>query len=367
MLKKKVLILGKLPPPFFGPAIATQIILNSSLKEIYDLAHFNTALNASISEMGNLRPSKIFKSFYLYFQLLNKIITQKPSIVLIPISQTTIGFVKDSIYIWIAFICQSKIILHLRGSNFKNWMDSSSFLISFYVKGVVKLGHGMIVLGNNLRYLFQGILPEDRIFVVPNGANYPIKPKKRSHDCRKFLYLGNLLPSKGIEDLLEAVLLLSKIPNTPSFQLDVIGAWDNEGLQDKCFQIVSKNNLPITFHSPISGEKKYAFLTTADFLVFAPRDPEGHPWVIVEALAFGLPVIATDQGAIIESVFDNENGFIVESRNPKQIADKIGHLLKNRQLIDSMGKKSRKVYLEKFTEEKMVENLSEVFEKVLAK
>ena len=367
MQKKKILILGKLPPPFFGPAIATQILLNSRLRDSYELIHFNTGLNASIAEMGNLRLSKIWKSFGLYFCLLKKTISQRPSVVLIPISQTTMGFFKDSPYIWIALFCRSKIILHLRGSNFRNWMNSSSSITRFYVKNMIKLSHGMIVLGNNLRYLFQDILTKNRIFVVPNGANYELEAKKKNNDRTKILYLGNLLRSKGIEDLLDAVHLLKKMSIPNLFHVDVVGAWDDDDLKKKCVQDVSKYNLPVRFHSPMSGKKKFSFLTDADLFIFVPRDPEGHPWVIVEALASGLPIIATNQGAIVESVFDKENGYIVDPKNPKQIAEKIKLLLNNPVLMESMGEKSRQIYLKKFTEEKMVENLSNVFEEVLAK
>jgi glycosyltransferase involved in cell wall biosynthesis len=87
--------------------------------------------------------------------------------------------------------------------------------------------------------------------------------------------------------------------------------------------------------------------------------------VAVEAMAAGLPIISTDQGAIVESVIHGENGFIVESHNPHQIAEKIKFLIKNPDAREKMGAESRKKYLENFTEGKMVERLHEVFEKVM--
>ena len=52
MGKKTVLIVGKLPPPYIGPAVATNIILNSTLKEEFDLLHLNTKVNQSIDDFG---------------------------------------------------------------------------------------------------------------------------------------------------------------------------------------------------------------------------------------------------------------------------------------------------------------------------
>jgi len=55
---------------------------------------------------------------------------------------------------------------------------------------------------------------------------------------------------------------------------------------------------------PVVGTQKFELLSSSDIFVFPTYyPPEGHPWVIVEALAAGLPIISTDQGAITESVF----------------------------------------------------------------
>ena len=93
--------------------------------------------------------------------------------------------------------------------------------------------------------------------------------------------------------------------------------------------------------------------------------PEGHPWVIVEAMAAGLPIISTDQGAITESVVDGVNGFIVEKRNPTAIAEKIITLIDDTHLRHKMGKASRIFYEEKFTEKHLVENFKTCFYAVI--
>jgi glycosyltransferase involved in cell wall biosynthesis len=82
-------------------------------------------------------------------------------------------------------------------------------------------------------------------------------------------------------------------------------------------------------------------------------------------MAAGLPIISTDQGAITESVIDGCNGFIVEAGNPMQIADKINLLVETLDLRKEMARESRKLYEDKFTEEKMVERLTNVFNTVL--
>jgi len=82
-------------------------------------------------------------------------------------------------------------------------------------------------------------------------------------------------------------------------------------------------------------------------------------------MQFGLPVIATIEGAIPEIIDDVITGFLVEKNSPDQIADKIEIFVKNPSLIESMGKAARKKYEEKYTLEIFEKNMKEVFDKVL--
>ena len=108
--------------------------------------------------------------------------------------------------------------------------------------------------------------------------------------------------------------------------------------------------------------KKLQLFSKADIFVFPPSEPEGHPWVLVEAMAASLPIIATNQGAISESVIDGQNGYIT-SGEPVDIANKIS-LLFNDDIRLRLGKNSNLIYKQKFTEETLVKNLLEVFNNV---
>jgi len=363
MTKKKVLLLGKLPPPYMGPAIATAIILNSSLKDKFELIFLNTKANDSINTLGKWSVGKIFKNFSLYFKLVGLILKNKPDLILIPISQTTSGFVKDSFYILMARLFRKKVLLQLRGSNFKNWLNNSSGTVRWYVKFILKRSRGIIVLGNKLKYLFEDYFPEEKIFVVPNGADYNIPERKNISEEIKILYLSNLLASKGIEDVFNAVEILYR--ENKNFSVDLIGEWLQEETKKRCLDLKEKHKLPIRIHTSEASKNKLSFLAEADIFVFPPREPEGHPWAIIEAMAAGMPVISTDKGAITESVIDGLNGYIVEPKHPEIIAQKLQTLISDKNLREKMGKESRNLYLKNFTEEKMVSTLSAVFNTIL--
>lgn len=353
--KPTLLILGKLPPPWFGPAIATQILLNSALRDDFHLAHVNTAINSSIATMGKGSARKIWRNLGIYRRMWKMMRQERPDFVLIPISQTTTGFLKDAVFIWIASLFRNRILLHLRGSDFRNWQQRSGSITRFITGATCRRADGVIVLGESLRYLFEGYFGQDEIHVVPNGANYTVPTIAREEGRVRLLYLANMLESKGIRDVVEAMVMLKTSGHTIS--LDVAGTWGSETLREYCEALVRKEDLAVRFHSPVDGEEKLRMMAASDIFLFPPREPEGHPWVLVEAMACGLPIISTDKGAIKESVIEGENGFLVESHSPGSIAECVLDLVQDTELRIRMGRRSRELYEAKFTEEKMIKAL----------
>lgn len=347
-----------------GPAIATEIILNSKLKDSFEIIHLDTRINESISEMGSLSLKKLWLNFKLYLRMFVMMIKHWPALVLIPISQSKGGYLKDSIYIFIAAIFGRKVLLHLRGSAFRELYDKNSSAFKWLVRTTMRLSSGVIVLGQKLRPLFAGLMRDDRIFVVPNGGNYEIPEHTKSEGPVRLLYLSNLMKEKGITDVLAAVALLKE--NNISFTLDIAGDWLNAETKNESIAIIGKNELPVTIYPPQNRPNKFKRMSEADIFLFPPRSPEGHPWVLVESMASSLPIIATDMGAIVESVIDGENGYIVNPGKPVEIFEKLKFLIENPAERAKMSQNSRRLYEAKFTEDRMVENLSAVFNKIIA-
>ncbi len=360
--KKTVLILGKLPPPYMGPSIAFEILINSGLKNSYNLLHLDIKANETLDTLGKWSLKKTFVNINIYFKLASILRKQKPDLVLIPISQATLGFIKDSFFILICFLFNKKVLIQLRGSDLKRWIAGASSLTKFYVKTILSIPKGVIVLGNNLKHVFEDYFTPEKIFVSPNGGNYPVQTRKYEYSGPlRIIYLANLQSSKGIEDVVDALKIVNeKMPN--SFVMTIIGEWRKPDTKQKCLSIIEEAKIPVTFYNSSVSKNKFDYLLKSDVFVFTPREPEGHPWVIVEAMASGLAIISTDQGAIIESVIDGANGFIVPTHNPAEIAAKLELLIHDKALRISMGQKSRQFYLDKFTEEQMVKNLAFAFD-----
>ena len=365
MNKPKVFILGKLPPPYFGPAVATQIIIHSKLNDIFELIHIDTALNKQMNSVGSFAWWKPFKGFFLYVSYFTKLFRFRPALILIPHGQTTAAFLKDSVYIILGRLMGGRILLQLRGSNWRNWLKGVGKLTRWYVAKNLKLASGVIILSEKFRYLFSESFSENRIFIVPNGGNFKF-PSRQSEEVKnsEVLFFSNLMTTKGVEDVLQAAEIIKR-RNREEIHFRFAGAWSSEEFKKACIDFVVSNSINAEFFPPASGDRKIELFASSGIFVFPPRIPEGHPWVIVEALAAGLPIISTDQGAISESVIEGKNGFIVETNSPEQIADKIIFLINNPEILQRMALESRKHYLNNFTEEKMIDRLTTVFNTIL--
>lgn len=346
-----------------GPALATQIILNSTLKEKFELYHFDTRLNESVADMGKLKPAKLKTIAAQYQRFKKQLKTIKPHIVLIPVSQTTAGFFKDAPFITMAHKFGAKVVIQLRGSAFRTWYDSGSAFRQMGVKRILRRVSAAIVLAPNLRPIFKDLIPDHNIFVVPNGADYPFAEKAKNTKIN-LTYLANYLPGKGILEVINALKILAQDPSLPPFEFHGYGHWDDPEYRRKCETAADQLD-NITLHGAITGTQKWEALARADIFVFTPIAPEGHPWSIVEATAAALPVVSTPKGGISQNVIDGHNGFLINILTPEILAQKLKILICDADLRQQMGQNSRKLYLKEFTAAAMTANLESVFNQIL--
>jgi glycosyltransferase involved in cell wall biosynthesis len=360
----KILILGKMPPPYFGPSVWFEALSKSdTLSTSFSLEWFNVNIHSDMVTVGKRNLRNILPNIFLYFQFRKLVKRFRPDLILIPISQTTIGVLKDSVFIWLAGR-RSKVAVVLHGSNLHSWFGDAGPAYRSLFSRTMKRISGAVVLGENLKYIFRQWLPEEMIFSVPNGLNIIYRSGIRRENTQFVIrYIGNLIKAKGILEVIQAVKLLKD--EGCNALLKINGNWLDQELREECEKLIELNSLNAVYEGPVYGESKMDALMESDVFVFTPNKPEGHPLVIVEALASGLPVISTDMGAIKESVISGVNGFIVDIGRPDQIADKIKLLIKDPEKRIMMGAASRELYKEKFTADKMASGYCDVFKRIL--
>jgi glycosyltransferase involved in cell wall biosynthesis len=105
-------------------------------------------------------------------------------------------------------------------------------------------------------------------------------------------------------------------------------------------------------------------LNAADIFVLSSRQ-EGFPITILEAMAAGKPVIATDVGGCAEAVVDGETGLIVPPENPQALAEAISALISDIERARAMGEAGRSRVEREFTVDRMVEQHLELYQSII--
>lgn len=351
-----------------GLSIAFDMLV-SHLKEL-GLRHIvvDRGAAADTSSIGAFRLSRAIKSAFVVTEFLR--VLRRGGTTYITISSSLMGFLRDALMIWPAWLLRHRVILHLHGAGYGLFYDDSPRWVRWMIRQTLARADRIIILSDLFRAQF-GFLrdPGSTLAVVPNGP--PLEAPTQMEVRRlpsgstplRVLFLSNMMRSKGYMDVLEACkILVHDIGRNIS--CDFCGAFlhsavEGEGksaeeARNEFSQRIEGWNLngAVAFHGVVDGEQKRRLLQEAHVLVLPTYHPwEGQPISIIEALAFGLPVISTAHNGIKELVLHNYNGIVVNARAPDEIADAIDRLNNSPELYEQLAQNARRHYEENFTSE----------------
>ncbi len=190
--------------------------------------------------------------------------------------------------------------------------------------------------------------------VIPNAINVEsFKQKKLKNKILKIIYLGSLIKAKGPYILLQAM-------QGPSCQVELYG---NGPLRDELQDMITKNNLSATIHSPVPKEKVPEIYASADIVVFPSIWPEPFGRIAIEAMAAGKPVIGSAIGGIKETI-NEQNGILVPPGDVEQLRSALQLLISNNELREKLGKQNKEKIQELYGEEKITEQLLSLYNQV---
>jgi glycosyltransferase involved in cell wall biosynthesis len=165
--------------------------------------------------------------------------------------------------------------------------------------------------------------------------------RARRHDPLRVLFVGNVIRRKGLHLLIVA---LSQLP-VESWQLEVVGSASvDPGYTELLHRLADQQGVMhrITWRGSAPDATLQSLLATCDLL--AVPSYEGFGIVYLEAMAYGLPVIATTAGAAHELVEPDVNGYLISPGDCTTLAEKLRLLAHNRSLLVVLGYQARLRY-----------------------
>jgi glycosyltransferase involved in cell wall biosynthesis len=150
----------------------------------------------------------------------------------------------------------------------------------------------------------------------------------------RLLFIGNVIPRKGLQLLLKA---LAHLP-PESYHLDIVGSLTFDPAYAGEMQAFAKgiNSPAIEFHSALGHDPLLHKLRTSQVLV-VPSSYEGFGIVYLEGMSFGLPAIGTTAGAASEIIDDGETGFVIPHDDSQKLATRLLVLTKDKALLERLS------------------------------
>jgi glycosyltransferase involved in cell wall biosynthesis len=291
-------------------------------------------------------------------------------VIYLTIGSSLAGFFRDMIMIWLSWFFRRRVVLHLKGGGYLDFFKNRAAWFRFLIRQTISKADTIIVLGDLLRDQFSFIAEIDsKLAVVPNGLPTELQGSEKQlrtraeGDLIRLLYLSNMIPSKGYLDVLEACRILSVERKVP-IKCDFCGAFvatinddveiSPEAAESSFHHLVDEKGLTniVQYHGTVRGDRKRDVLREADVFVLPTAYPwEGQPISIIEALAYGLPVIATQYRGIPEQVLDGSNGLLLNEKSPEAIADAVEKMWRDPALYERFSQNAIDHYQQNFTRE----------------
>ena len=375
--KKKILMVGPLPPTVGGITTFITGILESELNRKYKFITFGTERPTFgiVRDVGDY--TLLFRvglpclvksiistiSHLLMFPFV--LIMKSPNLVHIHTS-TYWSFWENAVYILVSNLFFKKTIIHIHGGAFNKFYKDSNYLVKFLMEKILNLPDRVIALSPKWKKFFTDLLPQNKIVVLGNFVNFSryaqfkrkVDPPK---DIIKVLFIGGAqAKTKGIYDILKAISTIVRQHENICFVFVGCANISKLDIISKREEIISHVKILDYVH----GDKKIEVFTNSDIFIL-PSYSEGFPIAMLEAMAAGLPIIATSVGAIPEVIEDGKNGFLIKTGDYHALAEKILILAKDKKLRQKMGKNNIEKIRKQYGEEVVIKKLNNVYEKLL--
>lgn len=265
-------------------------------------------------------------------------------------------------------------IITLHGSDI--FMADKNFLFRAFARWTFKQSSYVTACSQELYERAKKINKEINIELIPWGADpQKFKPLENREEIRKkygwasdeiiISVLGRMVYKKGFSQLLDTAPDLINSNPKVRFVIGGSGPLENE-LKEKADKLgLSK---PVSFPGPIPWNEVPEFLGASDIFVLpSQRDEAGNldglPTVLLEAMACGLPCVASDVGGVSLVIDPGNNGFIFQPDNLDQMKEDLATLIEDGKLRETLGTKSRSDVITKFNwlnVAKSIENLYKI-------
>jgi len=365
-MKPKLLCILHRSPPFHGAAKVGDFISESvKLNEKYNCKFITIKSSDIIGDIGKVNFKKFYLVAELYMKVLFTLLIFRPDKLYFTASVRGVALYRDILIstLWkiYSLFASLDIYYHYHTKGINEVVSSSSQnlkLTNFFVKNV-----NMVLLSPLLEKDIEKLTTYKSILLLPNGVedtmlsenfNSYFENKYNNIDTIQVLYLAHMMRDKGYWEALKLV----KVNKGKNIHFNFAGSWKDKKNEIEFFTFIKEHQLEenITYHGFVSGEQKDTLFKNAHLLLY-PSKNDAFPLTLLEALSYGVPVLATNEGSI-PYILDDKSGIVI--KNLEKLEIEFNHVIKKFINIKS-AELCRQRYIDNFNLEQFEENLIKVF------
>ena len=344
----KILVIGPFPEPIFGVSLSNVVLTTGLRTKGFKVKTINTSTSKKINPTsGDWSFSKLV--FFKYYLQLFKVINS--DVIYCTTGQSFFGILKYAPFVLLARVLNRKTVVHVKGGYLKASYENMNNFKKIVSKRVLQLYNKGIVLSESLKPLLEEFLDPEKIFIQHNFIQHSLILsekevfKRKDFEGIRIIFLSNLIPEKGIYQLLDALDELNS--KGTKFEAKIAGHIPNnqQGIIERMSKI--KN---LEFIGVVRDNAKADLLSWGNvFCLPTYYSMEGQPISILEAMGFGN-VIVTTKHAGIPDICTDKNGLFVEKKDVESLVNQLKNLTNNISWVEETCRfnliQARKLYSE---------------------
>ncbi|HET7730638.1 MAG TPA: glycosyltransferase family 4 protein [Usitatibacter sp.] len=334
-----IVILGPHRAAISGVSTHVNLLMGSTLREDYELVHFQVG-----SEGRNEGAvGRLLRLLLSPFALFATILFRHAAVVHINTSLNTRAYWRDLAYLLVAKLLRARVVYQVHGGELPEDFFKGRRALTAFLRWTLKLPDLVAVLASSELEAYARFVPEQDVIALPNGidcrpfAHIPTVLTRPS-DPLRLVYIGRIAREKGLYESLQAMRLALELG--VDARLTVAGAGPEEARLRRYAAALGIAQRA-TFVGPVFGSDKVNLLAGADVMLL-PSYAEGLPYALLEAMAAGIPVLATPVGAIPDVVTPGTHGYLVPVRDGKSLAEALALLSGDRDQLSWMSRACRR-------------------------
>jgi glycosyltransferase involved in cell wall biosynthesis len=343
----RVLLILRTPPPYGGGEVIGDQ-LERLFSGTFPILSFRRAGHGK-TRQGRLTTGNVAFGITYVARSVLELVRRRPAVLYVDVPKDAFSFLRTCGILVAALALRIRVVGDLAGGDFE------------FLRGrgpVARLGHSVLRRLYAIRVLGATVAETLRrhgltnAVVVSNGISEPPGAgAERPVDLAeiRLLYVGALSESKGMSILVEALRHLVREADRPVV-LDVAGEWTSQELEARVRAAVAADGLDerIRFHGLLVGARKWDLFREAHVLVH-PTCWDGQPVTILEALAFGVPVVATAVGAIPDTISSGAEGYVMRDRSASEAVAGVREITRDAATYRAYSRRAREAYERRFS------------------